>query len=225
MLFLYAGLLQSNPQIRKPRGLSEADVHKDHLMDLFQDENGLSFNGQVAPLPKGRSRLSRLEVPPQTAAYLNQSFQHLYTLTPKQQATKMDTQQLDHPMVTPIPCNSNTSYSTATTGSATTYTTPAIPIVPNASDEVIQQLHATMNTHSSTLMDLRECCTTLVLAQKQMALDITDMNKGINKRFEDMVVHLEDMLEAIVSLKHSPSHSGQKMQKGFHTLPDINLRD
>ena len=40
----------------------------------------------------------------------------------------------------------------------------------------------------------------LVLVQKQMALDITDMNKGINKCFEDMAVCLDNMSEAIVSL-------------------------
>jgi hypothetical protein len=178
----------------------------------------------IAPLPKGRSRLSRLEVPPQMAAYVSQSFQYLYTSTSKRQATEMNIQP-NHPMVTPIARNISILYSTATAGSVATNTNQTAPAVSSTSDEVIQQLKITTNSHSNTLMDLQDCCTTLVLAQKQMALDITNMNKGIDKRFEDMAVHLDNMSEAIVSLKHSPSCSGQKMQKGCHTLPDINLQE
>jgi hypothetical protein len=168
-------------------------------MDLFQDENGLSFNGQVAPLLKGRSRLSRLEVSPQTAAYLSQSFQHLYTPTPKRQTTEMDIKP-DHPIVTPIARTMSTLNSTAMAGSVATNTTQTVPAASSASDDVFQQLKTTTNSHSNTLLKLKDCCTMLVLAQKQMALDITDMNKGINKCFEDMAVCLDNMSEAIVSL-------------------------
>lgn len=83
-------------------------------------------------------------------------------------------------------------------------------------NSTVIQLKETVNPHSEALLALRECCNTLVDSQKQMTLDITQMNDGINKRFADFSVHMDDMTEAIGNLKHSPTRTGMKMRKAHH---------
>lgn len=58
-------------------------THPDSHHHLFQSPVGLSFNDQVAPLIKGRNKLTRLNVSEPTAAYVQQSLQRIYTPTTK----------------------------------------------------------------------------------------------------------------------------------------------
>jgi hypothetical protein len=52
-------------------------IHPESFGNLYLNGTGLTFNGRVAPLVKGKSRLPRLEVPVQTSDYVNQSMQRL----------------------------------------------------------------------------------------------------------------------------------------------------
>jgi methyl-accepting chemotaxis protein len=94
----------------------------------------------------------------------------------------------------------------------------------------LQQLTDTSNSHSSTLMDLREVCNALAASQQRMSEDMYAMSTGFNQRFEliaskveDMSSKMEDMADSLSNLQHSPSRSNAK-HKSMHT-PEIQLRD
>jgi len=65
-------------------------VHQDSHDKLFGPDHTISFNGQVAPVPRGRVRMPRYEVPSVTNVYANESLQRLYQPTPKRLATELD---------------------------------------------------------------------------------------------------------------------------------------
>jgi hypothetical protein len=181
-------------------------VHPDYLPQLFLLTEGLSFKGQMTPPAKGRNRIPQLDVPAPIENYVNQSMQRIYNPTPKRQATQMDPSPImsedDHPpLATPIPRKIPQSYATApsTISPATTVTPPAIDLAlqQSSSDPLMQELKATSQLHSSALLELKNCCSTLVQTQQTMAKQITEMNIGINQRFETMSATIE-------SLKNSP---------------------
>lgn len=217
--------------------------------DLFIDENGLTFSGQAAPLLNKKHHIAR-HASPQTEAYVAKSFKQLFNPTPKRNASDMD----DYPSNTEQPVVKTRSFATAsavtesqpnnlevnstpTQNTLVHHTlniaavTPAprtaatTELGPNNATAEVQVLRDTANLHSSALLALEKCCTTLMATQTQMSADIYHMNEGFNKRFEEFSAKMEDMTEAISNLKHSPSRSGSKVRKEHHALPDVPLLD
>jgi hypothetical protein len=190
-------------------------IHPDFYQNVFISEVGLSFNGQVAPVVKGRNKLPRLDIPEETVTYVNQSMQRLYTPTIKRLAVEIEDPQdclMDQPptisVLRQVPASfHNVVISTPTS----TITQPAAQVTHQepAQHPVIQKLQNTSNQHSATLLDLRQCCATLVQSQRMLQQQLIDMNSGINQKFELMAASIEN-------LKLSPTCHCQKIHKDFN---------
>jgi hypothetical protein len=219
--------------------------------DLFTDENGIMFSGKAAHLTRNKkNKMVFQEQSPQTAAYVNQSFQTLYTPKTKRPATDMEEQPPEQAVVTPAgKATSSVSYAMvvapqqqpnqvavvtppAITNTAVTSIIAQTPVAsqkitsfqykPLAEDEAFKELAAISNQHSSALLELRECCASLCVSQKKMSDEIVAMNKTFNEKFDIMTHRMDDMSETLNSLKHSPTR-GSKQRKELHSLPDIAL--
>jgi hypothetical protein len=198
-------------------------IHPDFYQNVFISEVGLSFNGQVAPVIKGRNKLPRLDIPEETETYVNQSMQRLYTPTIKRQAVEIEDPQdclMDQPSTISVPRQVPASFHNVVIPTPTsTITQPAAQVTHQepAQHPVIQELQNTSNQHSATLLDLRQCCVTLVQSQQTLQQQLVDMNLGINQKFELMAASIEN-------LKLPPTRHCQKIHKDFHrTLPEENL--
>ncbi len=196
-------------------------VPQDQWSSLFIDEYGLTFTGQVAPLSKKKTRLPRQDSP-QTAAYVQQSFNNLHTPTPKRNASALEKEPLTpyaRSTVTdsyasavfqePMAQKVQTLVATVTPAAKVSHQTTkraCITSVPQSSETAqqsvgstgeqqakLQELTTTANAHSNSLMELREVCSTLMLTQQRMAENIVTMNDGFNQRFLDMTSKMENM--------------------------------
>jgi hypothetical protein len=225
-------------------------VPQQHWPELFADENGLTFNGQVAPLINKKHQVPR-QAPPQMEEYITKSLKTLYSPTPKWNVTDMGTDhQADSEFSTPAAkVRPSVSYASATTtvfqptqpptSTIQTVTKPSMSVVMavtpapqnntlahsthRQADTDISDLKETAILHSDALLALRECCTNLIDSQKQMSRDIFQMNEGFNKKFADFSARMEDMTEAISNLKHSPNRASTKFRKEHHSHPDIDI--
>jgi len=70
-------------------------VPQESWHDLLSKENTLTFNGQVAPPSKKKQFISRPD-PPQTEAYVAQSFKTLFTPTPRRNADDMEVESVNN---------------------------------------------------------------------------------------------------------------------------------
>jgi hypothetical protein len=194
-------------------------VPQDQWPTLFLDPDGLSFTGQVAPLSKKKTRLPPQDSP-QTSAYVQQSFKNLYTPAPKRNATDMESDG-HHPLTPVARQKATASYASAivqeqpparlqaiiptvtpaakavnqapiTTDASNalakvaTYATPV-----NEQQTTLQELTTTANIHSTSLMELRDVCSTLMMTQQKMSENIATMNEGFNQKFIDMTSKME----------------------------------
>jgi len=183
-------------------------VPQDQWSSLFLDENGLTFTGQVAPLSKKKTRLPWQDSP-QTAAYVQQSFNNLHTPTPKRNASALEREPLT-PYARSTVADSYASavvqepmaqkvqilVATVTPAAKVTHQITkracisSVPQVPGTTQQsvestkeqqaTLQELTTTANTHSNSLMEMREVCSTLMLTQQRMADNILIMNDGFN---------------------------------------------
>lgn len=198
-------------------------THPDSHNKLFLSEAGLSFNGQVASMIKGKNKLPCLDVPEPTAHYVHQSMQRLDTPSIKRQAIEIDQDMQDEPMVqhiaTPVPRQVPTTFTTIITTPTSTISTAKEEALTREMSEnpIIQKLQQTANNHLAALLDLQECCTNLMQSQQTLTKQIADMNAGITHKFEAMSA-------SIVNLKLSPTRHCQKIHKNFHRAgPEENL--
>jgi septal ring factor EnvC (AmiA/AmiB activator) len=67
-----------------------------------------------------------------------------------------------------------------------TYATPV-----NEQQTTLQELTTTANIHSTSLMELRDVCSTLMMTQQKMSENIATMNEGFNQKFIDMTSKME----------------------------------
>jgi hypothetical protein len=202
-------------------------IHPESFGNLFLNETGLTFNGRVAPLVKGKSRLPRLEVPVQTADYVNQSMQRLYTPTPKCQGVELQETEDEHmderPQVISIPRHAPApSYASAviphpTVVSPSVATTAVNNYQETTPDPMIHDLQTTAKAHSNALIDLKECCASPMQTQQKLAQQMVDMNSFINRKFDQMA-------SLIDNLRHSPSRESAKIHKDFHrSIPEEHM--
>jgi len=203
-------------------------IHPDSFYNLFLTEAGLTFNGKVAPLAKGKSRLPHLDVPTKMANYVSQSMQRLHTPTAKRQAVElqvteddqMDTQPTSLTVTRQAPA---TPYATGVTPHALqTVLIAASPTSANNhqhshSNPTIRELQLTADSHSNTLSELKDCCATLMQTQHKLAAQMIDMNNSINRKFDQMA-------SSIDNLHLSPTRHSNKIHKDFHrSLPDQHM--
>jgi hypothetical protein len=161
-------------------------THPDSHGSLFLTAEGLSFTGQVAPLTKGRNRLPRMEVPAQTASYVHQSMQRIYHPTPNRLATEMEPTPVAQATTTAMP----TFREKPTSYAAVAVITPTPAFAQNGAQSEAHHLHelqATTKLHSSTLMNLKECCVTLVTTRQHLAANMAAMITDMNKKFTELV--------------------------------------
>jgi len=193
-------------------------VHPEYISKLFLSEEGLTFNGQVAPLVKGRSRIPRLDVPAPTENYVNLSMQRIYSPAAKRQATEIEynhttVMEEEQPTTISVPRIVPTTYASAASVVTPSPTNAGAPIdlviQEQPTNSALHDLQTTTNHHSATLLDLKQCCANLVQSQQTLSQQLKEMNVGINSRFEIMAASIE-------SLKLSPDRRCQKIHKDFH---------
>jgi hypothetical protein len=178
-------------------------VHPDSLPNLFLTTDGLTFNGQVVPVMKGRNKLPRLDVPAPTAEYVSKSMERLYSPAAKRQATELETNpytqhNITHqPMATPVPRPHPSNYAQAVHDPAdsSTITPPVADITIHEipQDPAIKEFQATTQLHSASLADLKQCCQSLAHSQQLMNCQLSELSTGITQRFDIMAVSIEKL--------------------------------
>lgn len=202
-------------------------IHPECHGTLFLNDIGLTFNGRIAPLIRGKSRLPRLEVPVQTAEYVSQSLQRLYSPTTKRQAVELQEMNEDNteerPKTISVPRQAPSfSYATAINPHAAVISPNAATTIvtkpPEAlHDSTIYDLQTTTKAHSNALVDLKECCASLMQTQQKLAQQMVDINSSINRKFDQMA-------SSIDNLRLSPSRHSAKIHKDFHrSIPEEHM--
>jgi len=193
-------------------------VHPEYISKLFLSEEGLSFNGQVAPLVKGSSRIPHLDVPALTENYVNLSMQRIYSPAAKRQATEIEynhttVMEEEQPTTILVPRIVPTTYASAASVVTPSPTNAGAPIdlviQEQPTNSALHDLQTTTNHHLATLLDLKQSCANLDQSQQTLSQQLKEMNAGINSRFEIMATSIE-------SLKLSPDRQCQKIHKDFH---------
>jgi hypothetical protein len=206
--------------------------------NLFLDDEGLKFSGQVAPLAKKKTRFSQVEVSPQTAAYVKQSFLNLFTPTMNRSADDMEvdkTQQsipstpkqapaLYATVVTPaVPHSAAQQLNLGTIVTVASGTATAQSAAAPSKATEIQELQQATNNHSKSLMDLRAICDSLVASQPLMNGNMLEINESFNHKFNIVATKMDDMSNTLDNLKNSPSRSGAKVHKSCLKSTDVIL--
>jgi len=191
-------------------------------------------------LAKKKVRYSKIEVSPQTAAYVQKSLQNLYTPSAKRTADEMEVERAIHPSAQPTPQQQSTLYASIVTPSnkqpsvdcqtvpmATvpgTHMPIPIPTFATSASFEIQELQQATNSHSKSLTDLRAICDALVASQTLMNDNMNEMNETFTYQFDIMASKMDDMANTLDNLRHSPSRSGAKVHKTHLQTSEMILR-
>jgi len=173
---------------------------------LFKDPSfSLKFNGQYAPMRKGRSQYSTIETPDGTSNYAKLAMSKLVSPPPKRLALDLD-QSNDRVQE----ANKGNSIITPTLVTPQTSNLPARqpPQTKNLEDSIAQQ--------HNRLSRLEECCSKLADTTQTLALQMSAMNENVNKKFQEMST-------SISNLKLSPNRRSNKLQKNHNSTIDPDI--
>jgi len=181
-------------------------VKTDDYSVLFTSpDHSLQFNGQAAPVKKGRSQKIIQETPENTITYARTAMQKLRPLNPKRLAVEYaESPGTPQPIIPPQTV------------------TPApppqlnIPLPPGTEDDprnlVVEN---TLTNQNHRLTRLEECCTMLAESSTTLQRQLFDMNNSLTSR-------MNEMSEAIGKLcAHSPGREA-KLHKN-HDNPPMDL--
>jgi hypothetical protein len=174
-------------------------VKADNLPNLFQTEDFLiKFNGQAAPLKKGKSKYIFQEVPAETASYATRAMGKLITSSQKRVAIEIEDEGTPsptfvptvHPMVTH---QQRTQSNLSMQGNSST---------PNNTfqKELLNQ--------NDRLSRLEECCGLLAQSTKNLETQFMLMHDSVNAEFQEMTTAINNI--------NDPNRRSNKQQKNLH---------
>ncbi len=179
-------------------------VKEEEYAKLFSSADGnLKFNGQAAPIKKGKNQKLVQEVPEGTQKYTMSALRKLHTPAPKRLAVEIEqatTGKLDSipPVVTPV--------------ARPIAPTPQTPI---AEDQRISTVEETLKNQNTRLLNLEQCCNLLATSTKNLENQQVSMNNNIFSK-------MEDMAKAINNLHSSPKRRQPKASKSSeNSIMDI----
>ena len=165
----------------------------------------LKFNGQAAPLKKGRTPRIMQEAPEETVTYARTAMKKLRTLNPKRLADDFNNSQTEPSVDQPIQ-----------TVTPTTRCTVEVTPPPDSNDASrFQSFEQNLVNQNNRLTRLEECCGQLANSTKNLQTELAGMNETMNSRMSEMAA-------AIGRLTTSPNYSNHKAQKS-HDSPIMDL--
>ena len=166
---------------------------EDHGKLFASEDCILKFNGQAAPIKKGKPRNLVQEVPESTMQYASSALRKLHTPAPKRLAVEferpaMGTVEPSAPaLVTPV-------------------TRPPMETSPqnsSSSSTNIESVETTLLNQNTRLLNLEQCCTMLATSTKNLENQLGLMNDNIFTK-------MQEMANAINNLNSSPKTSPKR---------------
>jgi hypothetical protein len=167
-------------------------VKEEEYTKLFSSAEGtLKFNGQAAPLKKGRNQRIVKEVPESTMQYAMAALKKLHTPAPKRLAVEFERtspgiSETLPPAVTPV------ARSSANT----------LPQSSPTEDQRILSVEKTLQNQNTRLLNLEQCCNLLATSTKNLENQLTSMNNSFFTKMDQMAKTL-DHLNAYPNRKHT----------------------
>lgn len=172
------------------RYVKDADYSK-----LFASEdNTLKFNGQAAPIKKGKTQRVIQEVSKNTLRYATNAFRKVHTPAPKRLATEYSSEEVE---INPSPV--------VVTPALQTTTAPRTPS-PLVNNERFITIENTLSEQNGRLRSLEDCCTMLATSTKNLENQLVVMNGNIHAK-------MNEMTNTINNLNTSPKRRFNKVHK------------
>ncbi len=170
----------------------------DHSALFSSSDFTLKFNGQAAPVKKGRSLKVIHETSETMTTYARTAMRKLRSLNPKHLAVEFaESPGSPQPAILPqavTPAQQQQSY--------------ASPSSDKDDTPRIQTVEENLANQSQRLTRLEECCGMLADSSKALQTQLSDMNTNMNSR-------MNEMAEAIEKLYTSPNRKNTKAQKPY----------
>jgi hypothetical protein len=171
----------------------------------------LKFNGQAAPIKKGKTQMVIQGASEETVQYAENALKKLHTPAPKRLAVEFE-QTLEvatisrPPAVTPVAIQ-------------TTATVPCNPPCNLPEDHQLPTaVETTLKAQNNRLTSLEECCSMLAESTKNLGIQLNNMNENIHARMNEIAT-------AIHNLNTSSDQRHQKSQKqSDSSTMDLDLR-
>ncbi len=169
---------------------------EDHGNLFSSDDCTLRFNGQAAPIKKGKNQKLVQEVPESTMQYARSALRKLHTPAPKRLAVDFEPQSME-------------TLESTTPALVTPVVQPpsaAVPPIPITGGSHIESVESTLLNQNTRLLNLEECCAMLATSTKNLENQLVSMN-------ENIFAKMHEMANAINSLNSSPKRRNPKVLK------------
>ncbi len=178
----------------------------EHQKLFTSDDCTLKFNGQAAPVRKGKTQKVIQGASEETVQYAASALKKLHTPAPKRLAVEFE--QTQDVATTPRP---------QAVTPAPIQTTAAPPHNPPMENQFPATIEATLLNQNNRLISLEECCSMLAESTKNLGIQITTMNDNIHSRMNEMAT-------AINNIHHPSDQRHQKSQKhNDNSTMDLDL--
>jgi hypothetical protein len=178
----------------------------EHQKLFYNDDFTLKFNGQAAPVKKGKTQKVIQGASEETVQYAASALKKLHTPAPKRLAVEFE--QTQDVVATPRP---------QAVTPVLIQTTAASPHNPPMGNQLPATVEATWLNQNNRLTSLEECCSMLAKSTKNLGIQLTTMNDNIHSRMNEMAVAMNNL--------HNPSDQRhQKFQKhNDNSTMDLDL--
>jgi hypothetical protein len=149
---------------------------EDHGKLFSSDDCTLKFNGQAAPIKKGKVQKLVKEVPDSTMQYAMSALRKLHTPAPKRLAAEFDQ---------PTVGTSNTPPPTLVTPATRPICTTGPPISDPGSNR-IESVESTLLNQNTRLLNLEDCSAKLATSTKNLENQLSSMNDNIFTKMQEM---------------------------------------
>lgn len=187
-------------------------VKMDDHKNLFSSGDcSLKFNGQAAPIKKGKSKYTVQEVPEAVSAYTVKAMKKLHTSTAKRLAVEFEhatggkphTPKFGGPTVPIVTSNQNPANPPQEVREATT-------------DRQLQHLETNLSSQNARLSKLEECCSLLAQSTKNLESQIIHMHESVSVKFQNIT-------DAITQLSTSDNRRAKVQRSQPSLAMDLDL--
>jgi hypothetical protein len=167
---------------------------EDHPKLFHTPDFTIKFDGQAAPVKKGRTQKIIQEAPEATTAYAKSAIKKLRTLNPKRLAVEFDESTAD-----------------VLTEQPPTTVTPAInrasnhPPSRDLENSNHQPLEVSLHNQNNRLTRLEKCCGILAQSTKDLQNQLANMNDTMHAKMNEMAASIAK-LSTSPNLRHYKSH-------------------
>ena len=184
-------------------------VKTDDLPKLFQTEDfTLKFNGQAAPLKKGKSKYIFQEVPAEIASYANRAMGKLITASQKRVAIEIEDDGTPPSTSVPI-LHPKVTHQQRNQVNLPTHRNP-LPSNNAFQEDLLNQ--------NNRLSRLEECCGLLAQSTKNLEAQFMIMHDNVNAKFQEMTTAISKITSSntVINKVPSPNRRSNKLQKPLH---------